>query len=116
MYSKNQTESSKADMSFSATSALEWGVNASVEGRYKLIGANASGGYKNTSARVERKGPKSRFTGSGGANDIASLADKVVAMMVHEKRRFPERVQYLTSPAGMRGPSGEDRYDCGLYA
>ena len=61
-YSQSQTESKKVDTSFSATSALEWGVNASVGGRYKLIGANASGGYKNTSARVESKANSSQAT------------------------------------------------------
>jgi len=83
--------------------------------KYGNLNSTGLGGYWPAGVSEDGKGPRSRFTGSGGANDIASLADKVVAMMVHEKRRFPERVQYLTSPAGMRGPSGEDRYDCGRY-
>ena len=40
---------------------------------------------------------------------------KTIAMMVHEKRRFPEHCQYLATPCGMRGPHGEDRFDLGLY-
>jgi glutaconate CoA-transferase subunit B len=43
------------------------------------------------------------------------LSDKIIAMMVHEKRRFPESVQYLTTPAGMRGGPGETRFDYGLF-
>lgn len=39
-----------------------------------------------------------RFEGSGGAADIASMAKRTVLMMRHEKRRFVERVDYLTSP------------------
>lgn len=39
-----------------------------------------------------------RFEGSGGAADIASMAIRTVLMMRHEKRRFVERVDYLTSP------------------
>ncbi len=77
-YSKSQTESSKADTSFSATSALEWGVNASVGGRYKLIGANASGGYKNTSARVESKANSSQATVATTITSVTDGSDNVV--------------------------------------
>jgi glutaconate CoA-transferase subunit B len=38
------------------------------------------------------------FTGSGGANDIASLAKDVVIIMRHDKRKLPEYVQFNTSP------------------
>ena len=77
-YSKNQTESSKADTSFSATSALEWGINASVGGRYKLIGANASGGYKDTSARVENKANSSQATVATTITTVTDGSDNVV--------------------------------------
>jgi glutaconate CoA-transferase subunit B len=39
-----------------------------------------------------------RFEGSGGAADIASMANRTIIMMKHERRRFVERVDYLTSP------------------
>jgi glutaconate CoA-transferase subunit B len=39
-----------------------------------------------------------RFEGSGGAADIASMAERTIIMMKHERRRFVERVDYLTSP------------------
>ena len=39
-----------------------------------------------------------RFEGTGGAADIASMANRTVLMMRHEKRRFVQRVDYLTSP------------------
>jgi len=39
-----------------------------------------------------------RFEGSGGAADIASMANRTIIMMRHERRRFVERVDYLTSP------------------
>ncbi len=77
-YSKSQTESSKADTSFSATSALEWGVNASVGGRYKLIGANASGGYKDTSARVENAANSSQATVATTITSVTDGSDNVV--------------------------------------
>lgn len=39
-----------------------------------------------------------RFEGSGGAADIASMANRIIIMMKHERRRFVERVDYITSP------------------
>src|SRR5216117_3773334 len=42
--------------------------------------------------------PKVRLPGSGGANDIISLCKEVFVLTVHEKRRFVERVDFVTSP------------------
>ncbi len=39
-----------------------------------------------------------RLPGSGGAADIASLARRHVVIMTHERRRFVERVDHVTSP------------------
>src|ERR1043166_4472156 len=60
---------------------------------------------------------QTRLAGSGGANPIASFADFVIAMMVHERRRFPECCSYLTSSCGARGRASlrEDRWSYGLY-
>jgi len=56
--------------------------------------------------------PKVRFPGSGGAGDIACLSKRTVIIMLHEKRRFPKQVDYLTSPGWVDGPGG--REDVGL--
>jgi glutaconate CoA-transferase subunit B len=56
--------------------------------------------------------PKVRFPGSGGANDIASLAKRILVIAPHEKRRFPERCSYVTSPGYLDGP--EARKKAGL--
>jgi glutaconate CoA-transferase subunit B len=46
-----------------------------------------------------------RLPGSGGGGDIASLAQKLLVIMPHEKRRFVEKVGYATSPGyGEGGP------------
>jgi glutaconate CoA-transferase subunit B len=47
--------------------------------------------------------PKVRLPGTGGANDIASLCREVIIVTAHEKRRFVERVDFVTSPAWLRG-------------
>lgn len=53
--------------------------------------------------------PKKRFTGSGGNSDICSFAKRTVYIMVQEKRRFKEQVDYITSPGWRikKWPSGE---------
>jgi glutaconate CoA-transferase subunit B len=57
--------------------------------------------------------PKTRLPGTGGGNDIASLAQMVVAMK-HEKRRFVEHVDFITSPGYLEG--GDTRCARGLPA
>src|SRR3954465_8286015 len=57
--------------------------------------------------------PKTRLPGTGGGNDIASLAQMIVAMK-HEKRRFVEKVDFVTSPGYLRGST--TRRDRGLPA
>ena len=57
--------------------------------------------------------PRTRLPGTGGGNDIASLAHVIVAMK-HEKRRFVERVEFITSPGYLDG--GTSRHDAGLLA
>jgi glutaconate CoA-transferase subunit B len=52
--------------------------------------------------------PKTRFTGSGGANGIATNCSTVI-MMQHQKRRFTEKVDYVTSPGWIDGPGGRTR-------
>ncbi len=52
------------------------------------------------------------FTGSGGGNDIASLAKKTLVIMPHQKRKFPPKVRYITSPGYLQG--GSSRRDAGL--
>jgi glutaconate CoA-transferase, subunit B len=39
-----------------------------------------------------------RLPGSGGACDIASLAQRFVVLLEHTKERLPERVSFVTSP------------------
>jgi glutaconate CoA-transferase subunit B len=47
--------------------------------------------------------PAVRLPGSGGANDIASLCREVIIVTPHERRRFVERVDFVTSPGWLRG-------------
>ncbi len=53
--------------------------------------------------------PKVRFPGSGGSGDIACLSKRTIIIAVHEKRRFPERCDYITSPGWIDGPDGRKK-------
>ncbi|PFH20476.1 MULTISPECIES: CoA-transferase subunit beta [Burkholderia] len=57
--------------------------------------------------------PKTRLPGTGGGNDISSLTQMIVAMK-HERRRFVEQVDFVTSPGFLKGNTS--RHDSGLYA
>ena len=52
-----------------------------------------------------------RLPGSGGGNDIASLTSLIVSIK-HEKRRFVDQVDFITSPGWLGG--GNQRRDSGL--
>jgi glutaconate CoA-transferase subunit B len=55
--------------------------------------------------------PKVRFPGSGGGCDAASQAFGVIIFMQQEKKRFVEKVDYLTSVGWLRG--GNSRREAG---
>ncbi len=69
-------------------------------------------GNVNTTAIGDYHRPKTRFPGSGGACDVATLASGVITFMQHEKRRFVEKLDYLTSVGWYRG--GNSRKELGL--
>jgi glutaconate CoA-transferase subunit B len=56
--------------------------------------------------------PKVRFPGSGGANDFASLCWRTMIMTVHDKARFVEKCDFITSPGFLDSDGG--REDAGL--
>ena len=55
---------------------------------------------------------ETRLPGSGGACDLACLAQRHIIVMSHEKRRFVPRVDYITSPGF--GEGGQWRRKAGL--
>jgi len=66
----------------------------------------------NSTCIGDPQSPKIRFPGSGGANCIASCVPKILIITQHEKRRFPAKVQFITSPGYIDGPDG--RKEAGL--
>jgi glutaconate CoA-transferase subunit B len=70
------------------------------------------GNINSTSIGSDHRRPTVRFSGSGGACDIACLASRTIIIAKHEKRRFPEKVDYITSPGWLEG--GNSRQMSGL--
>ncbi len=70
-------------------------------------------GNLNSSFIGDADDPKVRLPGTGGGNDIASLTQMIVAMK-HQKRRFVDKVDFVTSPGFLRGRTS--RSDSGLIS
>jgi len=69
--------------------------------RYGNINATVIGG--------DYAHPKVRLPGSGGAQEIAAWANRCYVMTPHQKRRFPEKVDFLTSAGYLDGQGARER-------
>ena len=69
--------------------------------RYGNINATVIGG--------DYAHPKVRLPGSGGAQEIAAWANRCYVMTPHQKRRFPEKVDFLTSAGFLGGRGGREK-------
>ncbi len=76
-----------------------------------ILGAAQIDPYGNLNSTVigEYTAPKVRFSGSGGAADVASFVGRSIIFMQHERRKFVPKVDYLTSPGWIDGPGGRER-------
>lgn len=62
--------------------------------------------YGNINATIIGKDyahPKTRLPGSGGSQEIAAWANRCYIMTPHQKRRFPEKVDFMTSAGFLNG-------------
>jgi glutaconate CoA-transferase subunit B len=97
-----------------ATQCLDMGsvMGLLQAGRVNLgfLGAAEVDRYGNlNSTQVSGKNGIVRLPGSGGACDIASLAQRFVALLDHSRHRLPERVSYITSPGNGDGAGWRKR-------
>ncbi|MBR4727698.1 MAG: CoA-transferase subunit beta [Clostridia bacterium] len=112
---------SVADNRFMAHCTVQWPnvrfvgleINEYLHGQRRMIafigGAQIDPyGNVNSTCIGDYHHPKTRFTGSGGANGIATYCNTIL-MMQHQKRRFIEKVDYVTSPGWVDGPGGRER-------
>jgi glutaconate CoA-transferase subunit B len=76
---------------------------------YGVLGATQIDIYGNINSTMlgeDYARPKKRFPGSGGANEVASYCWKTIIIMMHERRRFVPRVDFITSPGFLDGTPG----------
>ena len=52
--------------------------------------------------------PKTRLPGSGGSQEIAAWANRCYLMTPHQKRRFPEKVDFMTSAGFLEGKKSRE--------
>lgn len=79
-----------------------------------IMGAAQIDRYGNLNSTVigDYYRPRVRFSGSGGACDVASFVGRTIIFMRHEKRKFVRQVDYLTSPGWLGG--SDRRQETGL--
>jgi glutaconate CoA-transferase subunit B len=65
-------------------------------------------GNINSTCIGDYESPDVRFPGSGGACEIACNAKRFMIITPHERRRFPEEVDFLTSPGYVDGEGGRE--------
>jgi len=78
---------------------------------YCFLGGAQIDMYGNINSTVigDYKKPKVRFPGSGGANDFASMAWRIVMVVPHSPRRFVSKVDFITSPGYLTGPGAREK-------
>lgn len=83
---------------------------------YGFIGAAQIDQYGNVNTSIigPVREPKVRLSGGGGANDIVSSCREVLVLTKHERRRFVEEVDFITSPGHLSG--GDSRERAGLIS
>lgn len=78
---------------------------------YGFLGAAQIDMYGNINTTVigDWERPKVRLPGSGGANDVGSLCQRTIIIMRQDKRRFVEKVDFITTPGYLDGPGARER-------
>src|SRR5436305_11079215 len=78
---------------------------------YTFLGGaqiDAYGNLNSTMIGTEHGRPRVRLPGSGGANDLASLCWRILVVTNHDRRRFVERLDFLTTPGYLTGPGARE--------
>ena len=78
---------------------------------YTFLGGaqiDAFGNLNSTMIGTDHARPRVRFPGSGGANDLASLCWRILVVTNHDKRRFVEKLDFLTTPGYLSGPGARE--------
>jgi glutaconate CoA-transferase subunit B len=78
---------------------------------YTFLGGaqiDAYGNLNSTMIGADYARPKVRLPGSGGACDLASLCWRILVVTPHDRRRFVEKLDFLTTPGYLTGPGARE--------
>ncbi len=78
---------------------------------YTFLGGaqiDAYGNLNSTHIGGDYVRPKVRLPGSGGANDLASFCWRILVVIHHDRRRFVEKLDFLTTPGYLTGPGARE--------
>src|SRR5947199_406600 len=78
---------------------------------YTFLGGaqiDAYGNLNSTMIGKDHRRPKVRLPGSGGANDLASFCWRILVVTNHDRRRFVEKLDFLTTPGYLTGPGARE--------
>src|SRR6202035_2040192 len=78
---------------------------------YTFLGGAQIDAYGNLNSTLigdDHSKPKIRLPGSGGANDLASLCWRILVLTNHDRRRFVQKLDFLTTPGFLTGPGARE--------
>jgi len=78
---------------------------------YTFLGGaqiDAHGNLNSTMIGTDYARPRVRLPGSGGANDLASFCWRILVVTNHDRRRFVEKVDFITTPGYLTGPGARE--------
>jgi glutaconate CoA-transferase subunit B len=77
---------------------------------YGFLGGAQIDPYGNLNSTVigDYHHPQVRLPGSGGGNDVGSSCWQTIAIMRHNKRRFVQQVDFITTPGYLSGPGARE--------
>src|SRR5580692_7540148 len=78
---------------------------------YTFLGGAQIDAYGNLNSTIignDYTQPRVRLPGSGGANDLASLCWRILVVTNHDRRRFVEKLDFLTTPGFLTGPGARE--------
>jgi glutaconate CoA-transferase subunit B len=95
-------------MATSMNDVLEFCQRGMVD--YTFLGGAQMDAYGNLNSTVigSHGRPSVRLPGSGGANDFASFCWRTLVMTRHDRRRFVEKLDFLTTPGYLSGPGARE--------
>jgi glutaconate CoA-transferase subunit B len=78
---------------------------------YTFLGGAQIDAYGNLNSTLiggDHVQPQVRLPGSGGANDLASFCWRTLTVTPHDRRKFVERLDFVTTPGYLTGPGARE--------